>query len=105
MSYPVGQSKVKVVNPITKLPTAQLMVCNLRERQDLTKDKSFLRCSIQNWDRFIKVADEPLRVNLVYFVAMLIAEVLDEVGTPDALLCHSDNDVFMIIDRATPLPV
>ena len=101
MSYAVGQSKVKVVNPITKLPTAQLMVCNLRERQDLTKDKSFLRCSIQNWDRFIKVADEPLRVNLVYFVAMLIAEVLDEVGTPDALLCHSDNDVFTIIDRAT----
>jgi hypothetical protein len=104
MSDSIRQSKVKVVNPITKLPTEQLIVRNLSERQDITHDKSFLRCSVQNWDRFIKVADEQLRVNLLYFVAMLIVEVLEEVGTADGLVCHSDHDDFTIIDRATVIP-
>ena len=104
MKYSVRQSKVKVVDHITKLPTEQLIAHNLRERKDLIKDKSFLRCSIRDWERFTAVCDEQLGVHLLYFVAMLIAEVLDEVGTPDALLCHSDNDVFTIIDLATVIP-
>ena len=104
MRYSVRQSKVKVVNQITKLPTEQLIAHNLRERKDIIKDKAFLRCSIQDWERFTTVCDEQLGVHLLYFVAMLIAEVLDEVGTPDALLCHSDNDVFTIIDLANVIP-
>jgi hypothetical protein len=104
MSYSVRQSKVKLVNPITKLPTEQLTTHNLRERQDLIKDKSFLRCSIQDWDRFTKLCDEQLGVNVLYFVAMLIAEVLEEVGTSDGFLCQSDNDDFTIIDLAVVIP-
>jgi hypothetical protein len=104
MSYSVRQSQNKVVHPITKLPTEALIIRNLRERKDLTRDKSFLRCSIQHWDRFMKVADKQLSSKLLYFVAMLIAEVSEEVGTSDGLLCHSDNDDFTIIDLATTIP-
>ena len=104
MSYSVRQSQVKIVHPITKLPTQQLTAYNLRGRQDLIKNKAFLRCSIRDWNRFTKVCDEQLGVNLLYFVAMLIAEVLGEIGTADGLLCHSDNDDFTIIDLAAVIP-
>jgi hypothetical protein len=104
MNDSVRQSKVKLVNSITKLPTEQLAAHNLRERKDLIKDKSFLRCSIQDWERFTKVREEQLGANVLYFVAMLIAEVLEEVGTSDGLLCHSDIDDFTIIDLATIIP-
>jgi hypothetical protein len=104
MKYSVRQSKVKLVNPITKLPTEQLITYTLRERKDLIKDKSVLRCSIQHWERFTKICDEQLGTALLRFVAMLIAEVLEEVGTSDGWLCHSDNDDFIIIDFATVIP-
>jgi hypothetical protein len=50
------------------------------------------------------VADEQLRVDLLYFVAMLIVEALEEVGTADDLVCHSDYDDFTFIDRAAVIP-
>ena len=104
MSKSIRESKVKIVNPITGLPTENLVAQNLRERTDLIGDKSFLRCSIQNWERFVKVCDEKLGADLLKFVAMLILEVQDEAGTTEGLVCHSDNDDITIIDLATVIP-
>jgi hypothetical protein len=101
MNNSVRHIKVKLVNSRTGLPTEQFITHNLRERNDITKDKSFLRCHIQNWDSFTKVCNEQLGTDVLYFVAMLLAEVQEEVGTPDGLLCHSDNDDFTIIDITT----
>lgn len=102
MNHSARQSKA--VNPITKLPTEQLMAHNLRDRKDIINGKSFLRCSIQNWRSFTNLYDKQLGANVLYFVAMLIAEVLQEFGTSDGLLCHSDNDDFAILDLATVIP-
>ena len=104
MRKSIREGKVKIVNPITGLPTENLVAHNLRERNDLTKDKSFLRCSIQHWERFTKVCDEKLGADLLKFVAVLILEVQEEAGTTEGLVCHSDNDDFTIIDRATVIP-
>jgi hypothetical protein len=104
MNNPIRHSKVKVVNPITRLPTEQMVAKSLRERNDLTQGKLFLRCSIQNWERFIKLCDEQLGIELLRFTAMLIADVIDEYGTSDCLLCQSDNDNFTIIDTSTAIP-
>jgi WD40 repeat protein len=103
MKNSVRQSKVKLVNPITKLPTEQFIAHNLRERKDLIKDKSFLRCSIQHWDRFIKLCDEQLAIDLLHFICMLIFEVMEEVGTSESLLCQSDNDDFTISPNGNSL--
>lgn len=104
MRKSIRESKVKIVNPITRLPTENLVAHNLRERNDLIKDKSFLRCSIQHWEKFTKVCDEKLGADLLKFVAMLILEVQEEAGTAEGLVCHSDNDDFTIIDLATVIP-
>ncbi len=104
MKKSIRNAKVKVVNSTTGLPTEQFIADTLRNRKDITKDKSFLRCHIQHWDRFTKVCDRQLGADMLRFVAMLLAEVLDEVGTSDGQLCHSDNDDFTIIDLATVIP-
>ena len=104
MNHCDRQSNINVVNPITKLPTEQLIVRNLLERKDLIKDKAFLRCSIQDWDNITKLCDEQLGTHVLYLVAMLLAEALEEAGTANGLLCHSDGDDFTTIDLATVIP-
>ena len=104
MNHCDRQSNINVVNPITKLPTEQLIVRNLLERKDLIKDKAFLRCSIQDWDNITKLYNQQLGTHVLYFVAMLLAEALEEAGTANGLLCHSDGDDFTIIDLATVIP-
>ena len=104
MNKSIRNAKVKVVNPTSGLPTEQLIADTLRNRNDITKDRSFLRCHIQDWERFAKVCDEHFGADVLRFIAMLLAEVLDEVGTSDGQLCHSDNDDFTIIDLPAVLP-
>src|SRR5512133_385511 len=104
MKDSVRHSKVKLIHPTTGLLTEQLIAAILRERDDIIKDKGFLQCNIQHWDKFTKVCDEKLGTDLLRFVAMLIYEVVEEVGTTDSWLCQSDDDRFTIVDRSTVIP-
>jgi hypothetical protein len=104
MKNSVLHSQVKLIHPTTGLLTEQFMAQILHERNDIRQNKAFLSCQIQYWDRFIKVCDEKLGADLLRFIAMLLSEVVEEVGTTDNWLCQSDDDRFTIIDFSIVIP-
>jgi hypothetical protein len=45
-----------------------------------------------------------LGADLLRFIAMLLSDVVEEVGTNDSWLCQSDDDRFTIIDFSIVIP-
>ena len=90
------QARENHTDPRTGLPSGQLIEEYLR-RIIRTPDWALLDCRINHFDRFKDVygfiaGDEVLR-----FTALLLGEVIDEVGTPNDFIGHPGGDNFIVI--------
>lgn len=93
------QERENSLDPRTGLPSGRLIEDQLRK---IIREQNwaFLDCSLRYFDRFRDVygfiaGDEALR-----FTAMLIGEVVDELGTTNDFVGHPGGDNFVIITHA-----
>jgi len=99
------QERENSLDPRTGLPSGRLIEDQLR-RIIREQNWALLDCNLRYFDRFRDVygfiaGDEALR-----FTAMLIGEVIDEVGTSNDFVGHPGGDNFIILtaaDRAAAL--
>lgn len=100
------QNAIAAANRITQidgkssLPTGRLIEEHLRDLMHGTKSWTYVDMKINFFDPFTEVygfvaGDEVLR-----FMALLIGEVVDEVGTPDDFVGHPGRDNFVVITHA-----
>ncbi len=98
----VRSEREKLTDPRSGLPSGRLIEDQLREliRRD---DWAYVDMRITDFDAFrdkygFVAGDEVLR-----FTAMLVGEVVDELGSPEDFIGHAGNDNFVLIttsDRA-----
>ena len=92
----VRSEREKLTDPRSGLPSGRLIEDQLREL--MHKDKwALLDMRINSFEPFREVygfvaSDEVLR-----FIAMLIGEVVDKLGTPDDFIGHAGNDNYVLI--------
>jgi PleD family two-component response regulator len=93
-------------DPNSGLPSSSLIEEKLR---DLIREGAiwtYIDIRILHYDAFKDVYGFVAANELLRFMALLLGEVLDELGTPDDFLGHAGSDNFAVItysDRATAL--
>jgi PleD family two-component response regulator len=85
------------LHPVSGLPTGRLIEDHLRGLMHTDQQWSYIDMKISHFDHFQEVyrfvaGDEVLR-----FMAMMIGEVVDELGTADDYVGHPGSDNFVVI--------
>jgi diguanylate cyclase (GGDEF)-like protein len=93
-------TRTSQVHPISNLPTGRVIEDHLRNLMRAERAWSYIDAKITNFDVFNDVygfvaGDEVLR-----FVALLIGELVDELGTPEDFVGHAGGDNFIVITHA-----
>jgi DNA-binding response OmpR family regulator len=87
----------KSMDPRSNLPSSKLIEEQLRELMRTTETWSYLDLKINNFDAFQEVYGFVASTEVLRFMALLVGEVVDELGTPDDFVGHAGNDNFVII--------
>lgn len=91
--------RLNMTNPTTGLPSARLIEDQLRELMR-KQGWTLLLIGIDNISQFTDVygfvaGDEAMR-----FAAMLLSEIINDIGTADDFIGHASNDTFILITTA-----
>jgi PleD family two-component response regulator len=95
-----ASERIALTDPKSGLPTGRLIEDHLRALMHSSKSWAYVDLKINHLDAFKELygfvaGDEVLRL-----LALKMAEVVDEVGTPDDFLGHPGGDNFVIITHA-----
>lgn len=85
----------------SNLPTGRLIEDHLRSLMRGDKAWTYVDMKINNFDLFTEVYGFVAGDEVIRFVALLIGEVVDEMGTADDYVGHPGRDNFIIISHAT----
>lgn len=85
----------------SNLPTGRLIEDHLRSLMRGDKTWAYIDMKINNFDLFTEVYGFVAGDEVIRFVALLIGEVVDEMGTADDYVGHPGRDNFIIISHAT----
>ena len=88
------------IDPKSNLPTGRLIEDHLRNLMRGKRDWTYIDMKITNFDLFSEVYGFVAGDEVIRFVALLIGELVDEVGTPDDYVGHPGRDNFIIITHA-----
>lgn len=88
------------IDPKSNLPTGRLIEDHLRNLMRGNRDWTYIDMKITNFDLFSEVYGFVAGDEVIRFVALLIGELVDEVGTPDDYVGHPGRDNFIIITHA-----
>ncbi len=93
-----------LTDPQTGLPAGRLIEDQLRQVIRKRRGWSFLDIRINFFDAFKDVYGFIAANDVLSFTAMMIGEVVDELGTPDDFVGHAGGDNFIVIstDEACP---
>lgn len=91
----------KSMDPRSNLPSSKLIEEQLRELMRTTETWSYIDLKINNFDAFQEVYGFVASTEVLRFLALLIGEVVDELGTPDDFVGHAGNDNFIIISYSS----
>lgn len=100
------QNAISAANRITQidsksnLPTGRLIEDHLRNLMRGSRDWTYVDMKINQFDLFTEVYGFVAGDEVIRFVALLIGELVDEVGTPDDYVGHPGRDNFIIISHA-----
>jgi PleD family two-component response regulator len=88
------------IDSVSNLPTGSLIEEHLRSLMRGSKDWAYVDIKINNFEPFGEVygwqaADEVIRAT-----SLMIAEIIDQQGTPDDFIGHPGRDNFVIITHA-----
>ncbi|HEX2908221.1 MAG TPA: response regulator, partial [Phototrophicaceae bacterium] len=79
------------------LPTGRLIEEHLRTLMRTDKQWSYIDMKINNFDPFTEVYSFLAGDEVMRFTALIIGEVVDELGTPDDYVGHPGRDNFVVI--------
>lgn len=84
----------------SNLPTGRLIEDHLRSLMRSQKTWTYLDLKIGNFDSFTDVYGFVAGDEVIRFMALLMGEVIDELGTADDYAGHPGRDTFIIITHA-----
>lgn len=91
------------IDPKSNLPTGTLIEDHLRNLMRDNQDWSYIDIKINTFDQFREVYGFVAGDEVIRFMALLLGEVVDDVGTSDDFIGHPGNDNFIVITHATDL--
>ncbi len=110
--FDIEELKLRVQNAITaanrqtqidsksNLPTGRLIEDHLRTLMRSEGDWTYIDLKINQFDSFTDVYGFVAGDEVIRFTAVLMGDVIDELGTPDDFAGHPGRDNFIIITRA-----
>ncbi len=91
----------KSMDPRSNLPSSKLIEEQLRELMRARETWTYIDLKINNFDAFQEVYGFVASTEVLRFMALLIGEVVDELGTPNDFVGHAGNDNFVIVTYST----
>ncbi|MBI5671565.1 MAG: response regulator [Chloroflexi bacterium] len=88
------------MHPKSGLPTGRLIEEHLRSLMHGDKDWAYIDLKINHFDAFTEVYGFLAGDEVMRFTALVMGEVVDELGTPDDYLGHPERENFVIITHA-----
>lgn len=93
--------RVAQIDSRSNLPTGRLIEEHLRQLMHSEKPWTYVDLKITHFDPFTEVYGFVAGDDVMRFTALLMGEVVDEVGTPDDYLGHPGRDTFVVITHTT----
>jgi PleD family two-component response regulator len=93
-------NRVAQLNPISNLPMGRLIEDHLRNLMRSDKVWAYIDLKINNFDPFTEVYQFVAGDDVLRFMALLMNEVVDELGTPEDFLGHPGKDNFVLITHS-----
>lgn len=96
----------KSMDPRSNLPSSRLIEDQLRDLMRTSDTWFYVDFKINYFEVFQEVYGPIASTEVLRFMALLLGEVVDELGTPDDFVGHAGNDNFIVItysSRATQL--
>jgi PleD family two-component response regulator len=90
-------ARIQLMDPISRLPTGRLIEDHLRNLMRSAKPWTYLDIRINNFDPFSDVYSFIAGNEVIRFMALLLGEVVEELGTPDDYIGHPGRDNFVIV--------
>jgi DNA-binding response OmpR family regulator len=110
--FDIEELKLRVQNAISaanrqtqidsksNLPTGRLIEDHLRTLMHSEGDWAYIDLKINQFDAFTDVYGFVAGDEVIRFMAVMIGEIIDEVGTPDDYAGHPGRDNFILITHA-----
>jgi PleD family two-component response regulator len=90
----------KHIDPKSNLPTGRLIEDYLRGLMHSERSWTYIDTKINHFDAFTEVYGFVAGDEVIRFMALLIGEIIDEVGTADDYAGHPGRDNFVLITHA-----
>ena len=87
----------KSMDPRSNLPSSKLIEDQLRDLMRRKETWTYLDLKINQFEPFQELYGFVASTESLRFTALLIGEVVDELGTPDDFIGHAGNDNFVVI--------
>jgi CheY-like chemotaxis protein len=94
----------KSMDPRSNLPSSRLIEEQLRNLMRTPQTWYYMDIRINEFDAFQEVYGMLACTELLRFTAMILTEIVDEMGTPDDFIGHAGNDNFVVISYASKSP-
>jgi len=91
----------KSMDPRSNLPSSKLIEDQLRELMRQTKSWSYVDLKINNFEPFQELYGFVAATEVLRFTALIIGEVVEELGTPNDFVGHAGNDNFIVVTYST----
>jgi len=95
------QDREKSMDPRSGLPSSKLIEEQLRELMRTSDTWYYLDIKMNQFDAFQDVYGMLACTEVLRFFAIMVGEVVEELGTPDDFIGHAGNDSFVIITYST----
>ena len=92
--------RISNLDPHSGLPTGTLIEDQLRALVGTDKAWAYIDIKINTFDDFKEAYGFPAGNEVIRFMALMLADVVNALGTPDDFIGHPGNDNFVIITYA-----
>ena len=100
----VAARRQKDIDPKSNLPTGTLIEDHLRNLMRSSKPWTYFDIKISAFDLFNETYGFVAGDEVIRFIAMILSEVVDQLGTPDDFVGHPGRDNFILITHVEETP-
>jgi PleD family two-component response regulator len=93
-------ARISNLDPKSGLPTGRLIEEHLRSLMHGNKQWAYIDMRINQFDPFTEVYGFVAGDEVMRFMALMMGEIVDDLGTPDDYVGHAGRDNFVIITHA-----
>jgi PleD family two-component response regulator len=89
------------IDPKSNLPTGRLIEDHLRSLMRVARPWTYVDVKVNFFEPFTEIYGFVAGDELIRFMALLLNEVVDELGTPDDYVGHPGRDNFVVVTYST----